>query len=215
MLPRLCARDRRALLAVGVGLAVWWIGAGAASAYTSGAVEKDGLRGCAPCHGNVENSAALDHIEGFPRQYRPGATYSVTVRVGIPDERPVGPVRGGFAADVDAGRLQPTDDRTHLANQTITQTTMGAHDLAWSFQWIAPSRAPATTLRLHVTALGHPNREPSTEANDVWVRDSVVAFLPFGEAKASTAPKGHSAALGAGAATAACVTVAALLTRRR
>jgi hypothetical protein len=158
---------------------------------------------CARCH----TGAALNDpggrlsVEGLPREYRPQATYRLTVTL----QRP-GMGRAGFQLSVrhgsgdligrDAGALKAVGDRVglgdslgvHYAFHTGAGTRSSLRDRAtWQVDWKAPAGGAGLVVA-HVAA--NAANDDASELGDFVYADSAVSTNAMSDAPASPSPRG-------------------------
>lgn len=106
---------------------------------------------CLSCH-EGEMVHDMIKIEGIPKTYVPGKTYSLKVVV-VSDLQSISESKGGFALDVSAGKLKVKDKKnTQLSNGFITHTQEGSELREWSFQWTAPKEKTDVNITVMAVA---------------------------------------------------------------
>ena len=106
---------------------------------------------CITCH-EGELSAGIVKIEGIPSSYKPGKTYTMTVRIDSALES-MSESRGGFSLEVSAGKLIVKDKKnTQIADGYLTHTQEGNELRQWSFQWKAPTEESDVTITVMAVA---------------------------------------------------------------
>lgn len=99
---------------------------------------------CGNCH--IEGKATKVIIKGFPSQFQPGRSYTITVEVQS-KVLSVSESKGGFAAQVVGGTLKIKDDKnTQLLHGYLTHTQEGNTKRKWVFEWVAPQDAEEAVL---------------------------------------------------------------------
>ena len=180
-------RDRIAMPLAAVCLLL----AGPAFAFSSG--PNDGLTGapgentCTQCHGSfpLNSGDGSLGVSGFPAEYTPGETYSLTVTLDDPQA-----LRWGFeltlleAGGASAGAITVTDSGTqsstsgdrdylkHNASGTYPGSTGSA---SWQFDWQAPE-AGAGDLTLYVAG-NAANNNFSTSGDYIYNASFATAEL--------------------------------------
>jgi len=117
---------------------------------------------CVKCHNSFELNAGRAQrlgdvvVSGLPKEYRPGETYAVNVRLTHSQDQGVWGFQ--FAARVgeggaQAGQLKPIDAHTQVASdkgiQYAQHTADGTFFDAFAFTWIAPASASGDVV-VHV-----------------------------------------------------------------
>lgn len=105
---------------------------------------------CMDCH--VMPKGATIKMEKLPKNFEPGATYVMIVKVES-DVKSMGDIRGGFAVSASAGELIVADSKnTQKSDGFITHTAEGAEKRSWTFKWRAPKEKKKVTLNVSVIA---------------------------------------------------------------
>lgn len=93
---------------------------------------------CISCH-EGEMVQGMVKVQGLPKAYTPGKTYTLTVIV-TSDLESMSESTGGFAVEALAGKLIVKDKKnTQLSNGILTHTQEGSGLRKWTFNWKAPS----------------------------------------------------------------------------
>lgn len=106
---------------------------------------------CLSCH-EGEMVQDMVKIEGVPKNYVPGKTYSLKVVV-VSDLESISESKGGFAVEASAGKLKVKDKKnTQLSNGIITHTQEGSELRKWSFEWTAPKEKSDVNITVMAVA---------------------------------------------------------------
>ena len=93
---------------------------------------------CISCH-EGEMVQDMVKVQGLPKAYTPGKSYTLTVIV-TSDLESMSESKGGFAVETSAGKLIVKDKKnTQLSNGILTHTQEGSGLRKWTFNWKAPS----------------------------------------------------------------------------
>lgn len=106
---------------------------------------------CLSCH-EGEMVQDMVKIEGVPKSYVPGKTYSLKVVV-VSDLESISECKGGFAVEASAGKLKVKDKKnTQLSNSFVTHTQEGSELRKWTFEWTAPKEKTDVNITVMAVA---------------------------------------------------------------
>jgi hypothetical protein len=113
---------------------------------------------CVQCHMGADKNPAKFVVEGLPKQYEPGKTYKITIKITQGPDCSNGVACGGFAVTVSAGQLKVVDNKHTFITKLptgetiITHTKEGSKLRQWTFEWVAPSKPEPVKLQISVLA---------------------------------------------------------------
>lgn len=157
---------------------------------------------CIQCHVGADKHPAGFIVEGLPKQYEPGKTYKITIRITEGPDCSGGVACGGFAVEVTGGQLIVVDsENTFLATlptgeKMLTHTKAGSMKREWTFEWKAPEKPAPVTFKISVLAAnGDGSFNGDAYAHkDITIQPSTVGGAPAPTVTATKPPASTTAA---------------------